>query len=235
MHQKLWSRPSLQWSITFCSQTFGTWWQPVRGESSASIFWCFYWCLCSAGCHSSSGFLWIWRSDWESVCSCLRLATSCSSTAQIFTASMCHMWLTWCTKKPLLSSSCKSAPAQTAHLQLLITHLQAFIFSFWRQHNREFLHTLRKLESDPMCQRQTLKSFLVLPFQRITRVKLLLEVWWDLNCMFLNVYQCAECGVSFIQSILKQTEPDTEVVSNLEKAIKALHEVTVCNLANIMM
>ncbi|XP_028262092.1 rho guanine nucleotide exchange factor 19 [Parambassis ranga] len=69
------------------------------------------------------------------------------------------------------------------------------------QQNREFLHTLKKLESDSLCQRQTLKSFLVLPFQRITRVKLLLE------------------------SILKQTEPDTEVISNLEKPIKALHEI----------
>lgn len=47
---------------------------------------------------------------------------------------------------------------------------------FSRQHNRIFLYTLKKLESDPVCQRKTLKSFLVLPFQRITRIKLLLEV-----------------------------------------------------------
>lgn len=69
------------------------------------------------------------------------------------------------------------------------------------QHNREFLYSLKKLERDPVCQRQSLKSFLVLPFQRITRIKLLLE------------------------SILKLTEPNSDSISNLEKAIEAIHEI----------
>ncbi|XP_067360051.1 rho guanine nucleotide exchange factor 19 [Channa argus] len=69
------------------------------------------------------------------------------------------------------------------------------------QQNRHFLYSLKKLESDPVCQRQSLKSFLVLPFQRITRVKLLLE------------------------SILKLTEPDADSLSNLEKAIQAIYEI----------
>ncbi|XP_034441569.1 rho guanine nucleotide exchange factor 5 isoform X2 [Hippoglossus hippoglossus] len=74
------------------------------------------------------------------------------------------------------------------------------------QQNRDFVISLKKLESDPVCQRQDLKSFLVLPFQRITRFKLLLE------------------------SILKLTEPDSESISNLEKAIEVIHEiVTDCN------
>ncbi|XP_041836219.1 rho guanine nucleotide exchange factor 19 [Melanotaenia boesemani] len=72
--------------------------------------------------------------------------------------------------------------------------------------NRNFLHTLKTLEGNPMCQRQTLKSFLVLPFQRITRIKLLLE------------------------RTLKLTEPDTDSASNLSKAIDAVHEiVTECD------
>uniref|UniRef100_A0A3B1JEF2 Si:ch73-15b2.5 n=1 Tax=Astyanax mexicanus TaxID=7994 RepID=A0A3B1JEF2_ASTMX len=41
--------------------------------------------------------------------------------------------------------------------------------------NKRFALTVKKLEKDPVCQRQTLKSFLVLPFQRITRLKLILE------------------------------------------------------------
>uniref|UniRef100_A0A3B4ZMW7 DH domain-containing protein n=1 Tax=Stegastes partitus TaxID=144197 RepID=A0A3B4ZMW7_9TELE len=45
----------------------------------------------------------------------------------------------------------------------------------YQEENRNFLCSLKKLESDPVCQRQSLKSFLVLPFQRITRIKLLLE------------------------------------------------------------
>ncbi|XP_051804156.1 rho guanine nucleotide exchange factor 19 isoform X2 [Acanthochromis polyacanthus] len=69
------------------------------------------------------------------------------------------------------------------------------------QNNRNFLCSLNKLENDPVCQRQTLKSFLVLPFQRITRIKLLLE------------------------SILRLTEPNSDSISNLEKAIEAIHEI----------
>ncbi|XP_061584519.1 rho guanine nucleotide exchange factor 19 [Cololabis saira] len=74
------------------------------------------------------------------------------------------------------------------------------------EQNRDFLHTLNKLEAESVCQRQTLKSFLVLPFQRITRVKLLLE------------------------TILKLTEPDSDAASNLKKAIGAIHAiVTECD------
>ncbi|KAJ6651777.1 hypothetical protein lerEdw1_019496 [Lerista edwardsae] len=39
-----------------------------------------------------------------------------------------------------------------------------------------FQQVLEKLESDPVCQRLSLKSFLILPFQRITRLKLLVQV-----------------------------------------------------------
>ncbi|XP_007550838.1 rho guanine nucleotide exchange factor 19 isoform X1 [Poecilia formosa] len=69
------------------------------------------------------------------------------------------------------------------------------------QQNRNFVYALKKLERDPVCQKQGLKSFLILPFQRITRMKLLLE------------------------SILKLTEPDSEAASNLSKAIKGIHEI----------
>ncbi|NXR21252.1 ARHG5 factor, partial [Cinclus mexicanus] len=41
--------------------------------------------------------------------------------------------------------------------------------------NAGFQQVLERLESDPVCQRLSLKSFLILPFQRITRLKLLLQ------------------------------------------------------------
>ncbi|XP_063818723.1 uncharacterized protein LOC135056899 isoform X2 [Pseudophryne corroboree] len=41
--------------------------------------------------------------------------------------------------------------------------------------NPKFQQVLAKLESDPVCQRLSLKSFLILPFQRITRLRLLLQ------------------------------------------------------------
>ncbi|XP_048372243.1 rho guanine nucleotide exchange factor 5 [Sphaerodactylus townsendi] len=70
-----------------------------------------------------------------------------------------------------------------------------------------FQQVLEKLESDPICQRLSLKSFLILPFQRITRLKLLL------------------------QNILKRTRPGadeevqaTQAYDALEKLIKDCNE-----------
>lgn len=57
----------------------------------------------------------------------------------------------------------------------LISH-PPYPLLFDRSTNSSFREVLEKLESDPICQRLSLKSFLILPFQRITRLKLLLQV-----------------------------------------------------------
>ncbi|KAL2090953.1 hypothetical protein ACEWY4_013216 [Coilia grayii] len=83
---------------------------------------------------------------------------------------------------------------------------QEAMISKLMQKNQRFVCILHKLEKDAKCQRQTLKSFLVLPFQRITRVKLILE------------------------ATLKLTDPDESSFGPLTKAICALHEiVNKCN------
>ncbi|KAK6318870.1 hypothetical protein J4Q44_G00100810 [Coregonus suidteri] len=69
------------------------------------------------------------------------------------------------------------------------------------QENREFLLAVKKLESDPICRRQTLKYFLVLPFQRITRLKIIME------------------------SILKLTGQESESIPCLKEAIEAIHKI----------
>ncbi|XP_067422324.1 rho guanine nucleotide exchange factor 19-like [Emydura macquarii macquarii] len=72
--------------------------------------------------------------------------------------------------------------------------------------NWRFRHVLRKLEEQPVCRRQPLKSFLVLPFQRITRLKILLE------------------------SILKLAPPGSELASSIGAALTAVAEiVSECN------
>lgn len=45
-----------------------------------------------------------------------------------------------------------------------------------RHENPRFPAILARLEEDPICQRLPLTSFLILPFQRITRLKMLVEV-----------------------------------------------------------
>ncbi|KAK2858034.1 hypothetical protein Q7C36_005953 [Tachysurus vachellii] len=77
------------------------------------------------------------------------------------------------------------------------------------QENRKFVLALKKLEKDPLCQRQTLKSFLILPFQRITRLRLIVE------------------------NILKRTDEHSTDVPNLKGAIEAIREIVVecdCNV-----
>jgi hypothetical protein len=45
-----------------------------------------------------------------------------------------------------------------------------------RDENQGFRRVVEKLERSPVCQRLPLRSFLILPFQRITRIKLLVQV-----------------------------------------------------------
>uniref|UniRef100_A0A672GT58 DH domain-containing protein n=1 Tax=Salarias fasciatus TaxID=181472 RepID=A0A672GT58_SALFA len=51
-----------------------------------------------------------------------------------------------------------------------------------------FMYALKKLESDPVCQRQTLKSFLVLPFQRITLLNSALQYFSILKHTIQSVF-----------------------------------------------
>uniref|UniRef100_UPI003AAA87E5 uncharacterized protein arhgef5 isoform X2 n=1 Tax=Centroberyx gerrardi TaxID=166262 RepID=UPI003AAA87E5 len=67
--------------------------------------------------------------------------------------------------------------------------------------NPGFKRIVDKLERSPVCQRLPLRSFLVLPFQRITRIKLL------------------------VQNIVKRTAPGTEEVMQAIKALKLLEKL----------
>ncbi|XP_054637954.1 trichohyalin isoform X2 [Dunckerocampus dactyliophorus] len=67
--------------------------------------------------------------------------------------------------------------------------------------NQGFKRIVEKLERSPVCQRLPLRSFLVLPFQRITRIKLL------------------------VQNIVKRTTPGTADAMQAIKALKLLEKL----------
>ncbi|XP_056236146.1 trichohyalin isoform X2 [Seriola aureovittata] len=67
--------------------------------------------------------------------------------------------------------------------------------------NPGFKRIVEKLERSPVCQRLPLRSFLVLPFQRITRIKLL------------------------VQNIVKRTTPGTAEALQAIKALKLLEKL----------
>lgn len=56
------------------------------------------------------------------------------------------------------------------------TNYLSCIDKITRRRSPQVSEILRKLQEDPRCNRLPLKSFLVLPFQRITRLKILVEV-----------------------------------------------------------
>ncbi|KAJ1144126.1 hypothetical protein NDU88_010428 [Pleurodeles waltl] len=77
------------------------------------------------------------------------------------------------------------------------------------QGNLKFLQVLQKLEQQPMCQRQTLKSFLVLPFQRITRLKILLE----------TILKLSKVGSLMAHSVGRALKAVSQIVSECNESV----------------
>ncbi|KAM3923098.1 rho guanine nucleotide exchange factor 19-like [Leptodactylus fuscus] len=78
--------------------------------------------------------------------------------------------------------------------------------------NGKFLQVLQKLEEQPVCKRQLLKSFLVLPFQRITRLKILLE----------NIQKLAQSDAELSSSIRNAVSAVGEIVSQCNEGVKCM-------------
>ncbi|KAG7226899.1 hypothetical protein INR49_022194 [Caranx melampygus] len=92
-------------------------------------------------------------------------------------------------------------------LQDLEHRLEEDILRFDVHDNPRFPGILARLEEDPVCQRLPLTSFLILPFQRITRLKMLVE------------------------NILKRTAPGSRDEDTATKAFNELKKVIIkeCN------
>ncbi|XP_056399541.1 rho guanine nucleotide exchange factor 19-like [Hyla sarda] len=78
--------------------------------------------------------------------------------------------------------------------------------------NARFLQVLQKLEEQPVCKRQLLKSFLVLPFQRITRLKILLE----------NILKLAQGDVELSSSLHNAASAVGEIVSRCNEGVRCM-------------
>ncbi|KAF4112386.1 rho guanine nucleotide exchange factor 19 isoform X2 [Onychostoma macrolepis] len=88
------------------------------------------------------------------------------------------------------------------------------------QGNKKFALILKKLEKDPQCQRQTLKSFLILPFQRITRMTLLLE----------NILKRAKGVYSNVPNLKEAIEAVRKMVEECDRSVQQMKrtELLVC-------
>ncbi|XP_072100838.1 rho guanine nucleotide exchange factor 19 [Mobula birostris] len=81
--------------------------------------------------------------------------------------------------------------------------------------NDGFVQALKKLEVQPLCQRQPLKSFLILPFQRITRLKIMLA-----NILVLSSPECPMLG-----SVRKAVEAIEEIVRTCNENVKMMRQI----------
>ncbi|XP_016139331.1 rho guanine nucleotide exchange factor 19-like [Sinocyclocheilus grahami] len=79
------------------------------------------------------------------------------------------------------------------------------------QENPRFPGILARLEEDPVCQRLPLTSFLILPFQRITRLKMLVEVFHH--------------ALLKVTNILKRTTPGSRDEDTATKALNELKKI----------
>ncbi|XP_016126622.1 rho guanine nucleotide exchange factor 19 [Sinocyclocheilus grahami] len=88
------------------------------------------------------------------------------------------------------------------------------------QGNKKFAPILKKLEKDPQCQRQTLKSFLILPFQRITRMTLLLE----------NILKRSKGVCSNVHNLTEAIEVVRKIVEECDRSVQQMKrtELLVC-------
>ncbi|XP_040271461.1 rho guanine nucleotide exchange factor 19-like [Bufo bufo] len=78
--------------------------------------------------------------------------------------------------------------------------------------NGRFLQVLQKLEEQPVCKRQLLKSFLVLPFQRITRLKILLE----------NILKLGQSNAELSLSVQNAVSAVGEIVSRCNEGVRCM-------------
>ncbi|XP_023686663.1 rho guanine nucleotide exchange factor 19 [Paramormyrops kingsleyae] len=87
------------------------------------------------------------------------------------------------------------------------------------QENRGFVQALKKLEQDPACQRQNLKSFLVLPFQRITRLRIVLENILKLTPLESDPVTLTKEAIMAVHQILKECDDSVQRMKQTEKLV----------------
>lgn len=103
-----------------------------------------------------------------------------------------------------------------------------------REGNQAFREAMASLENHPCVRGLSFTSFLILPFQRITRLKLLVQVRVvDQDTDHIKPrWHCGDfvsnkiLTVIYLQNILKKVEENSEREANAIKAHQRLEQVT---------
>lgn len=87
------------------------------------------------------------------------------------------------------------------------------------QENPRFPSILSRLEEDPVCQRLPLTSFLILPFQRITRLKMLVENILKRTAPGSRDEDTATKAFNELKKIIKECNSSVQCMKRMEELI----------------
>ncbi|KAK7884754.1 hypothetical protein WMY93_027877 [Mugilogobius chulae] len=87
------------------------------------------------------------------------------------------------------------------------------------QENPRFPSILSRLEEDPVCQRLPLTSFLILPFQRITRLKMLVENILKRTASGSRDEDTATKAFNELKKIIKECNSSVQSMKRMEELI----------------
>lgn len=87
------------------------------------------------------------------------------------------------------------------------------------QENPKFPGILARLEEDPICQRLPLTSFLILPFQRITRLKMLVENILKRTTPGSRDEDTATKALNELKKIIKECNSSVQSMKRMEELI----------------
>ncbi|KAI7794126.1 rho guanine nucleotide exchange factor 19 [Triplophysa rosa] len=87
------------------------------------------------------------------------------------------------------------------------------------QENPKFPGILARLEEDPVCQRLPLTSFLILPFQRITRLKMLVENILKRTTPGSRDEDTATKALNELKKIIKECNSSVQSMKRMEELI----------------
>ncbi|GAA6110128.1 ephexin-1 isoform X1 [Tachysurus ichikawai] len=94
-----------------------------------------------------------------------------------------------------------------------------------RKKSPRFVEIVNKLQEDPCCNRLTLESFLSLPFQRISNIKVLMETILKRTDSNSNVQASAEAALTRISEVLDLCNREVGKVKQIEDLVSIVNKI----------
>ncbi|XP_051975303.1 rho guanine nucleotide exchange factor 15 [Xyrauchen texanus] len=92
-------------------------------------------------------------------------------------------------------------------------------YSRLMESNRDFLVVMRRLELSTLCNRLPFTSFLLLPFQRITRIKILLQNILKRTAKDTKEEQTASSALASVSELIRQANTQVGQIKQIEELI----------------